>query len=368
MTYARRSGRALALGAAVVGLAVAVVTAQQVNAAIPPSCGNVWANPATGDWTAAGMWSLGHMPTTSERACITVNGSYNVNLESAASVTSLLVQSKTNFAALVLDSNGEPCGSASLTASNGATIGKHGALLLISDCASDTMLNLGGTGLTLQGELIAYGSSGKKVVNGGVSVTGGLFDIAKGQSVEIDGGGYSQTATSVLAVDESGPAFSSLSVPSGTVTLGGTLDVGFDQTPLTVGQTFPIISGKSVTGTFSQVFGDVAGAKYLLPTYSSTGVSLTVAKADLAASPKSGPAGTSVTLTGSHYPPNDVVTLSFKGAGHVNAALGTAHADSNGAFTQIVTIPAGAVAGKAHIYAASGLVSHMKAAAPFTVG
>src|SRR4051812_522701 len=53
---------------------------------------NFWNAAVNGDYTDGSKWSLGHMPTASENAAITLSGTYTVKLtNAAASAKSILV-------------------------------------------------------------------------------------------------------------------------------------------------------------------------------------------------------------------------------------------------------------------------------------
>jgi hypothetical protein len=71
-------------------------------------------------------------------------------------------------------------------------------------------------------------------------------------------------------------------------------------------------------------------------------------KASITASPSSGPAGSSTTVSGQNFNPNATVTLTFHSA---PSSLGTAHTDAAGRFSTRVTIPSGARKGHHTIFA-----------------
>jgi hypothetical protein len=133
------------------------------------------------------------------------------------------------------------------------------------------------------------------------------------------------------------------------------------------GDTFAILSAASRSGKWSKEIGGVIKSKkYFLPRYSSTGASLAVKVASFAISPSSGPAGTAVTLTGSGYPPNDQVTLSFKDAAGTVTTFASVTTSPTGGFSTIQNIPGGAAAGTGTFTAKSTLTG-VKASGTFTV-
>lgn len=81
--------------------------------------------------------------------------------------------------------------------------------------------------------------------------------------------------------------------------------------------------------------------------------------------PKSGPAGTPITISGSGFLAKDKVKLVFKDANGVKAVLGTVMADGTGSFSFNSTVPAGAAPGKAKVSAAAQ--SGLAGKASFTV-
>jgi hypothetical protein len=169
-----------------------------------------------------------------------------------------------------------------------------------------------GTVLTIGGSTSTYTqTAGTTIVDGtltdttssGVTVTGGTLE-GKGNiksNVTIGGSGttptinvgdagkaglltitgnYTQLSTGTMNVSIGGTTvstqYSQLKV-TGTASLGGTLNVALINsfTP-TVGQTFTILTAKSITGTFSNSYIVINSTEYFAISYTSTGVILTV--------------------------------------------------------------------------------------------
>ena len=84
----------LALFAACSDVVAPVVTKIQEVAARMDNlltCTNTWATANSGLWSTASNWSAGHVPTSSEDVCITLEGSYTVTLRGVYSVNSLTI-------------------------------------------------------------------------------------------------------------------------------------------------------------------------------------------------------------------------------------------------------------------------------------
>jgi len=135
-----------------------------------------------------------------------------------------------------------------------------------------------------------------------------------------------------------------------------------------VGATFSVLDGSSRTGTFSKLTLDVvSGTKYYGPIYTSTGVYLLVDKAAVSVSPSSGPAGTTATVSGTGFPRNVSVLVSFMDAAKKTTSLGSVPTDASGAFSVTETVPAGAATGNGKFIGNSKLVK-VSANAKFVVG
>src|SRR5262249_20336178 len=115
----------------------------------------------------------------------------------------------------------------------------------------------------------------------------------------------------------------------------------------------------SGSGTFSQAVAVVLNTStgfYSLPTYSATAFSLVTTQATLSVSPASGPAGSSVTVGGSGWPPGDKLTVSFRDHNNATTNYPVVTVDGSGNFSVAETVPAGAGAGAGPFSARSPLV------------
>ena len=81
----------------------------------------------------------------------------------------------------------------------------------------------------------------------------------------------------------------------------------------------------------------------------------------ITAKPHSGPAGSTATVKGTGFSPNETVSITFD-----DAVVGSATADGTGAFSQMVTVPAGAAKGR-HTFTAIGATSALATQASFRV-
>jgi hypothetical protein len=134
----------------------------------------------------------------------------------------------------------------------------------------------------------------------------------------------------------------------------------------TLGQTFPILTAASLSGTFRNVYGAVIDTGlYYAPTYSPTGVTLQVKQATLNIAPSQGPPGTSVKVTGSNWTGNEVWLWFVDRARH-KFKFPTA-VDGSGNFSTTITIPANAAPGAGKIRASSPKVRRLKLERTFTV-
>jgi hypothetical protein len=181
-------------------------------------------------------------------------------------------------------------------------------------------------------------------------------------------GSYSQTnAGTFKTFIDSLATFGKLDAAFNSAALGGTVSISrrkaFVPSP---GDQFEVLTAGSLAGAWTKSLGAVIqGAKYFLPTYGTSAV-LIVKVASISLSPASGPPGTSVTVTGSDYPPNDTVTVRFKDAAKVTKTLGTATTDATGAFSKAFVIPATAAPGAGTLTATSGFAK-VKVSKGFTV-
>src|SRR5205823_3820542 len=80
--------------------ALAALGPAQPSAAVLP-CNN-WDN-TSGDWQQLGHWSLGHVPTSGEAACITAPGDYTVSVQGTQSAGGLTLGGATGTQTVELD-------------------------------------------------------------------------------------------------------------------------------------------------------------------------------------------------------------------------------------------------------------------------
>jgi hypothetical protein len=241
--------------------------------------------------------------TTAEN--ITVNAA-NLTLEGGGiktGTTNDLANLNSNTGTLTVASD------ASVTTSTTATFANSGSV----DVQKGSTLTVGGTGhsysqtagtTTADGTLSA-GTSGTVSLTGGTILgagtvkgnttnTSGTFsagDAGKAGLLSITGS-YTQLSSGTLNANIGGTVlstqYSQLKI-SGTASLGGTLAVTLINsfTPA-IGNTFTILSAKSITGTFSNTTIAINSSEQFDISYTSTGVVLTVVStADLPSNPAS---------------------------------------------------------------------------------
>ncbi len=235
---------------------------------------------------------------------------------------------------------------------NATLILEHGGTLLNKGTITAEMGPGSGT-RTIQGNL-----TNEKTVS-----------LLAGATLKVTGAFVQSTKGTLKTEIASATSFGVLSV-TGSASLGGTLTL----TPLktftaSLGQTYAILSSSARSGTFAKVKGSaikksLAGL-YYRPTYSATGVTLVVSQAVLTLSAKEGAPGSSVTLTGTTYLPEETVKLTFTDKGKHKTTLPSVKTNASGEFTTEFTIPAGATVG-AGVFAASSAGTG-KVSATFTV-
>jgi fibronectin-binding autotransporter adhesin len=194
-----------------IGLALAAVFALAVWAptqAHAGGCENSWTSSKGGSWFAAENWSKKAVPTSSEDVCITEAGTYAVEMtETSTTVTvkSLTVGAASGTQTLIEASS---CSlNATLTTTNGLTIGAHGALTMTNGDGCGTSVSLFGTvgnsgtittvpahggERSLQGDLTNSGTlnvTGTTVFNGAKKTltNQGAIDLSEGTQLQITG-------------------------------------------------------------------------------------------------------------------------------------------------------------------------------------
>ena len=325
---------------------------------VSTGCTDSWTNTAGGSWSVGSNWSLGTPPGSSDNACITLSGTYTVTFGGSATVRSLQVGATSGTQTLQL---GSTCAQdAVLTSTNGDTVNARGILTLTNadTCAGNVTLDLTGGTLTNNGTVHVFGAiGGQRVVSGSVS-NKKILMVDGGAALQVSGA-FTQTGTGTFQ-----PAITS-ATKLGTLTAGGAATLAgkvklvkpFKST--TLGQSFTLLTAASRSGTFSQAVAVVLNAStgfYYLPTYSATAFSLVTTQATVSISPASGPAGSSVTVSGSGWPPGDKLTVSFRDHNSVTTNYPVVTVDGSGNFSVAETVPAAAAAGAGTFSARSPLV------------
>jgi hypothetical protein len=319
-------------------------------------CTDYWVNSAGGSWYTGGDWSTGAPPRAGEGACIVAGGTYTVTLEETSgsgvvSVGSLKVGGSEGAQTLVVASTCSQ--SAELAAGGGIGIGASGTVVMTNgdSCAG---------GVTLAGSVSDAGMLSVEAARGGArSVVGNLSDthrvsLAAGAALHVTGGFTQAHAGSVWDYIAGSSSFGSLSV-AGAAALEGTL-VLFQTAPFhaSLGESFAILSGASLTGAFASETGDQIGSGlYYRPTYSGTGAALLVTQATLVLSKASGLPGSSVVLSGSGYIPGDTLTPAFTANGGAKTVFPGVKANAKGELEAEVAIPTLAAEGAGSISVAS---------------
>lgn len=346
----------------------------------PSSCENLWtatsnSSQIRGAWETGADWSLQHAPLSSENACIweTVKSDYYTVTVNSNAVANSVQTGGGSGKAIDVGSASDPCGSDSLTAHGGITLADGTDLQLNLPCSGDTMVDVGTSTLLFTGSqkgrlgLILGGNPGTLVIHGNVESHGFIEEGTGAEtSLKVEGSFTEGADTTTLM----SPQSSDNLIITGAAVLGGSLRLGAAPSNLEPGDTFPFLTAASITGSFSSeqspLFASQSG--WLDPVRSGGQITLVAVVAHTSATPSQGPPGSTFTLTGSNYAPGDTVRLTFTDkASRTTYALPSATADSSGGFTDTVTVPAGAVPGKAVITARSTIVMHMLSRATFAV-
>jgi hypothetical protein len=282
--------------------ALGATSGKQGWAVFSQPCLDTWTNPAGGNWSTSADWSAGEVPQEVDGpACITEPGTYTVTMTSNAEINSLIVGAPSGTTTQTLDvqanSASEPA-YVELYLESTSYVNKTGALLLDSTSDNDSYLNANETPAGVPIALIVkglfgtvQGGGGDRFIYAGLTVSGGrvhigavnTFDVAyldnngtlsvyAGDNLDLaNDAAYDQGSAGRLnvVVNATAKKTSGL-VDSGEISLDGTLGVTTYGTPA-AGQAFTVISGTSVTGTFSSVSSSVS----YTPSYSPTTVVLT---------------------------------------------------------------------------------------------
>src|SRR5262244_1153757 len=125
-----------------------------------------WKNAVSGNWNTAGNWDPAQVPTSADDVSITLDGTYTVTIDAAASVNSLTLGGSTGTQTLSLPNN-------SLTLAAASSIGTHGSV------------TMGGGTLQGAGTLAVSGSF---AWSGGTMGGAGTTTIAAGATLTISAG------------------------------------------------------------------------------------------------------------------------------------------------------------------------------------
>jgi hypothetical protein len=156
------------------GLAALALTASMLGSgpAQAATCDNSWNAPSDGRFDDPSHWSAGHVPTQAENACITVDGTYTVQLSSTVHVGSLTLGAESGLQVLVLVAL--PDGTtAELDQESALTVGANASLEL------DGPATVAGGTVTNAGDVVLGDTGfapGDEVINSDVLNTGS-FDV-----------------------------------------------------------------------------------------------------------------------------------------------------------------------------------------------
>jgi fibronectin-binding autotransporter adhesin len=255
---------------------------------------------------------------------------------------------------------GTCAGSSSLAGVSGGFTSNGTIVLTSSGCAQSAEVYVPTQTLANAGTLrIEKGAGGARWIRGSLA-NAKLVELPASTTLQV-AERYSQTKKGQLKTwVRNATAVGKLAVSaSGSASLAGTLAIARAKAFVpAVGDTIEILTGGTLSGAFSKETGAViAQARYFLPSYAASSVSLLVKEASASITPASGQGGTTVAVTGSSLPPSDTVTLTFTDAHGTITTLGTVTTDSAGAFTTSVAIPASAAAGNGNLGAKSKLAA-----------
>jgi hypothetical protein len=141
-------------------------------------------------------------------------------------------------------------------------------------------LTIGTTGMTVTNEGLVKGSGGGNLAVWGLASNDGTFQLGPGSAVQAQEIGYTQSASGALIIDIRGLGTANHGQLTATeaVSLAGSLTVKLvDAYEPEMGDTFTIVTGASITGTFDTSNGLVIGnGKQFSVSYNATDVTLEV--------------------------------------------------------------------------------------------
>ncbi len=214
-------------------------------------------------------------------------------------------------------------------------------------CGNGATLNLKGGTLTNNGTLVVANPHGGVRELEGNLVNNLILSLAAGETLHLTGTYTQSTAGKFRTFIASSSTYGALSV-SGAASIAGTLTLRqVEPFKATLGQSYQILSAASLTGTFATESEDQINftGLYYEPTYSATGVTLSVAQATQVRAPNSGTPGSSVTLSGSGYIPGDTITPAFTDSKGTKTLYPSVTVNSGGEFSTEITLSASAALG-----------------------
>jgi hypothetical protein len=224
--------------------------------------------------------------------------------------------------------------------------------------AAGQTLDLGAASLTLTGGTL----SGKGTIQANVTNTAASVAPGASPGTLTISGTYTQQKKGKLTIEINGAnagQFDVLAI-SGAASLNGTLVLKpANSFKGTLGQTFPVLTAGSVSGTFSKVSKAVINSNtglYYGPTYPGGGVTLVVKQGTLTV-PASGARGASVNVSGTGWLAGEKIALTFTDSTNHKTNYPAVTTDGSGNFSTSITIPAGASPGNGKISAKSAITA-----------
>lgn len=303
-------------------------------------------------YTGAGISTIALRGASSLSGNIASGQSLSIESTCAENATASAGASFTNAGSITL-TNFEACANNATLALASGTLTNGGTIT--TEAANGGQRNLQGS-LTNTGTLAinansTYSGASAPLTNDGV------INVGAADTLNVSGA-YSQAKKGTLqtAID-SVSSFGSMSV-SGAASVGGALSLLVPKTFTgSLGQKFAILEGSSLSGTFSKekegaIKKSLPGL-YYDPSYSASGVTLEVVQGTLALSKPEGAPGSSVTLSGSDYPAQATIKLTFTDDAGSKTTLASVKANASGSFSTEFTIPTDAAEGPGHFKAKS---------------
>ncbi len=298
--------------------------------------------------------STGHEPVILDDLTLdfTEHGAGKVALRGSSTIVGTVRSGET----LVLEST---CSENGVATTSGVGLTNNGTLELTNGdgCGNSVTLNAKGGTLTSSGIVnVDFPAGGSRTIEGNVLSTG-ILTVAPRATLHVSGT-YTQTSTARFKpYIASASEYGSLSA-TGAVTLNGLLVV-HQVLPFkaTLGQTYPIVTGASLSGSFASESEDQVyyTGIYYKPTYSATAATLVVSQATQVRSPHSGAPGSVISISGTGYLPNDTITVTFTDHAGAKTVFPTVTTNSSGEFSTEITVPAKAAPGTATTLVTSAL-------------